>query len=79
MARPKKAPNEVAGLTLTIRLTTEERKLLDRLVEARSEELAESGATVSAASLIRGLVRKEARTKGFLGDNARRVRKSGRT
>jgi hypothetical protein len=65
MGRP---PNQdrstVAGLLVTLRLTPMERGLLDKLVEMRRGELDE--ATVSASSLLRGLIRREAIAKGLL-------------
>ncbi len=57
-----------ADVTLTLRMTDHDRALLDRLVELRAEELAGMGATehdVTAASYLRGLIRREAKAKGI--------------
>lgn len=57
-----------AEVTLTLRMTDHDRALLDRLVALRAEELAEMGATeidVTAASYLRGLIRREAKAKGI--------------
>lgn len=56
-----------AEVTLTLRMTDHDRALLDRLVALRAEELSEMGATeidVTAASYLRGLIRREAKAKG---------------
>ena len=66
MARPPKTDRaSVADSTLTLRLTREERDLLDRLVELRAGELANEGGRVSAASLVRGLIRSAAKSAGL--------------
>ena len=73
MGRPKKANrSEVAGLTLTLRLTSEDRKLLNELVGLRATELADDGGAVTMASLVRSLIKREARTKGLLPSEAPR-------
>lgn len=57
-----------AEQTLTLRMTDQDRALLDALVSARGTELAEMGATevdVTAASYLRGLIRREAKAKGI--------------
>jgi hypothetical protein len=46
--------------TLTLRISPADRALLDHLVERRAQELANDGVDVSAASYIRGLLRREA-------------------
>lgn len=50
---------------MAIRLSTEDRQLLNALVERRSEELASTGVEVSAASIIRGLIRQAANDLGI--------------
>lgn len=65
---PRKPKAGVAAeVTLTLRMTEHDRALLDRLVALRAEELAELGADeieVTAASYVRGLIRREAKAKG---------------
>ena len=73
MARPRKENrDEVAGETLTLRLTAEERLWLQKLVELRAGELADAGGRVSKASFVRGLIRREARAAGISKDRTRR-------
>lgn len=57
--------------TLTLRLSQEDRSLLDRLVEQRAAELIDDGIEVTAASYVRGLIRREARARGLLDAVAR--------
>ena len=68
---PRKPKAGVAAeVTLTLRMTDGDRALLDRLVRMRAEELAEMGADevdVTAASYVRGLIRREAKAKGLSG------------
>jgi len=69
MARTGRPPNEdrskvTTGLQMAIRLTPEERGWLDELVEIRRAEV--DGATVSAASVLRGLLRREAAARGLV-------------
>lgn len=65
MARPTKADRtQVAETTLTLRLTEPQREALDQLVAMRAAELADEGVTITAASLVRGLILREARTRG---------------
>lgn len=60
MARPPKADRSaVASTTLTIRLTPDERATLDELVVSVNEEVGATGASVTAASLVRSLIRRE--------------------
>lgn len=64
MVRPKYDNREhVASLTLTLRLTPRERALLDQLVALRSRESLYG--TVSAASLVRGLILEAGRSAGL--------------
>jgi len=63
MARRSK---DKASVTLTIRMTREDRDLLDRLVAHRARELADEGLDVTATSVVRGLIRREARSHGLL-------------
>lgn len=63
MARSQK---DNASVTLTIRMTREDRELLNRLVAKRSIELSDEGLDVTATSVIRGMIRREARGLGLL-------------
>jgi len=67
---PRKPKAGVAAeVTLTLRMTDADRALLDRLVAMRAAELVDLGAEeadVSAASFVRGLIRREAKTKGLI-------------
>lgn len=51
--------------TLTLRLTHDDRDLLDQLVAMRSKELADDGVEASAAGLVRGMIRREAAARGL--------------
>ncbi len=67
MARPPKQDrSSVATDTLTLRLSPDDRAMLDRLVAHRAAELAEEGIEVTAASFVRGLIRREAKARGLL-------------
>lgn len=65
---PRKPKAGVAAEhTLTLRMTDNDRALLDKLVALRAAELADLGADeidVTAASFVRGLIRREAKAKG---------------
>jgi hypothetical protein len=67
MARPlKQDRSSVATDTLTLRLSPDDRAMLDRLVAHRAAELADEGIEVTAASFVRGLIRREAKARGLL-------------
>jgi hypothetical protein len=67
MARPPKQDrSSVATDTLTLRLSPDDRAMLDRLVAYRAAELADEGIEVTAASFVRGLIRREAKARGLL-------------
>ena len=67
MARPPKQDrSSVATDTLTLRLSPDDRAMLDRLVADRAAELADEGIEVTAASFVRGLIRREAKARGLL-------------
>ena len=69
MATTSKADRgETATETLTLRLTHEDRTLLDKLVALRAADLADEGIGVTAASYVRGLIRRDARAKGLLAE-----------
>jgi len=59
IGRPLRPPDMVADVTLTVRLTTAERAGLERLVVRRQAELLDSGAVVTAGSVVRALIRRE--------------------
>jgi hypothetical protein len=65
--RPPRAES-AAQATLTLRLTQEERDIIDQLVELRAKEIGDD-AEVSAGSYIRSLIRREARDKGILSED----------
>jgi hypothetical protein len=66
MGRPPKDRAGAATATLTLRLTPDDRALLDQLVALRAEELADEAVEVTATSYVRALIRREARAKGLL-------------
>lgn len=67
MARPPiENRRSVVDTTLTLRLTREDRELLQKLVALRAAEIVETGMEATAASYVRGLIRHEARMKGLL-------------
>lgn len=67
MARPlRENRNEVADVTLTIRITGPERAALDELVARRAVQLGDLGGSVSAASVVRALIRQAAQGEGLL-------------
>jgi hypothetical protein len=67
MARPSlENRRDVVSTTLTLRLTPQDRALLQQLVALKDEELIDSGANATAASYVRGLIRHEARMKGLV-------------
>lgn len=62
---PRKPKAGVAAeSTLTLRMTDADRAFLDRLVSMRRDELGDD-ADVTAASYVRGLIRREAKAKGL--------------
>jgi transcriptional regulator with XRE-family HTH domain len=67
MARPPKQDrSSVATDTLTLRLSPDDRAMLNRLVAHRAAELVDEGIEVTAASFVRGLIRREAKARGLL-------------
>lgn len=65
MPRPPKTDrNAVATDTLTLRLSPDDRALLDRLVAAKAAELETAGVELTAAAYVRGLIRQEGRRIG---------------
>jgi hypothetical protein len=74
MGRPPKDRAGPATEALSLRLTPEDRGLLNRLVALRSEELSDEAVEVTATSYVRALIRREARAKGILDDSPGAVR-----
>ena len=74
--RPPKAPGEVATHAISTRWTDVDKALLDALVSAERARLREVGLLpasadrVTAADVLRSLVREEARRRGLLGSDA---------
>jgi hypothetical protein len=67
MSRPARRDRAaVVDTTLTLRLTHEDRELLQKLVELRSAQLSDEGLEVTAASYVRGLIRRDASAKGVV-------------
>lgn len=67
---PLENRRKVVDTTLTLRLTRQDRELLQKLVALKASELIDSGAEVTAASFVRGLIRHEAREKGLLSSDS---------
>lgn len=66
MARPARPDRQsIVDATLTLRLTREDRDLLEQLVKLRSTELSHDGIETTAAGYVRGLIRREAAAKGL--------------
>lgn len=71
MGRPPKDRSGPAGVTLTIRLTADDRAALDELVAAKAAELADDAVEVTATSYLRALIRREVRVlRGGKPDDA---------
>jgi hypothetical protein len=71
MARPKRENrDDVAGTTLTIRITEPERVALDALVARRVQQLDAYGGAVSAASVVRALIRQAVQAEGLVPQQA---------
>lgn len=77
MSRPARRDRAaIVDTTLTLRLTHEDRELLQKLVDLRSVELSVEGLEATAASYVRGLIRREAVAKGLLAPSStRRIEK----
>ena len=75
MARPPlENRRNVVDTTLTLRLTRQDRELLQELVALKSSELVDEGMETTAASYVRGLIRHEARARGLLSPGRQRKR-----
>jgi hypothetical protein len=81
MARTRPDKPEASG-RMTVQFTIEDRALLDRLVQARAEEVRKAvgqDVDVSIVSYLRWLLQKDARERGLLEkDGAVRSAKAGR-
>ena len=68
----RRASAENATEILTLRLTVSDRQLLDQLVQHTTQELSSEGVEVTVTSVVRGLIRHAAKSKGLNGkkDNA---------
>ena len=67
MSRPARRDRAaIVDTTLTLRLTHEDRAVLEKLVAMRSAELSVEGLEATAASYVRGLIRREAAAKGLV-------------
>lgn len=58
--RPRKPEQEKVGVMLALRLSADDKAILDELVRKRAERLAGEGGAVSASSVIRALIRQAA-------------------
>ena len=73
VARAKRTTGEET--TFTLKFSSEERKLVGRLVEARAKELREvagSEIDVTIASYLRWLIERDAHARGLVGPAAKR-------
>jgi hypothetical protein len=64
----RRANTENATEILTLRLSPSDRVLLNRLVQHATEELASEGVEVTVTSVVRGLIRHAAKSKGLTGN-----------
>ncbi|WP_437804529.1 hypothetical protein [Sorangium sp. So ce693] len=79
MGRPPKLNrDEVADITLSFRFTPLEREALERLAQRRNAELRGSGATATATSLGRAVVRKELESSGVYAEVEAEWRAAGK-
>jgi hypothetical protein len=66
MAKATRTERDCAiDCTLTLRMTVDDRELLERLVALRASELSTEGFAPTVASYLRGLIRREAAAKGL--------------
>lgn len=63
VGRPKS--DNPRGHMISVKLNEEEKEMLDRVVASWAKEAEELGSEVSASSVIRTLVRREARARGL--------------
>lgn len=62
--KPREDRNSIVDSTLTLRLTREDRMLLDELVGRRLRQARRDGMEITRASFVRALIRKEAEAQG---------------
>ena len=67
--RAREDRNSIVDVTLTLRLTREDRMLLDELVQRRAMQARREGMEVTAASFVRALIRNEAEAQGLRVDS----------
>jgi hypothetical protein len=65
MDRPPHTRRPNIDSALTLRLSHEDRDLLERLVVMRSAELSQEGYETTVAGYLRGLIRREAAARGI--------------
>lgn len=65
MHRPARTGRPAIDSALTLRLTREDRELLEQLVSMRASELSNEGYEATVAGYIRGLIRREAAARGL--------------
>jgi hypothetical protein len=63
--RPPKAEKDKVGVMLALRLSEDDKRCLDALVQKRAARLAAEGGAVSASSVIRALIRQAAEAEGL--------------
>lgn len=79
MARaPLENRSHIVDTTLTLRLTRQDRELLQELVAMKAAELVDTGMEATAASYVRGLIRHEARVKGLVSPSPQKKRSTQR-
>lgn len=62
--KPREDRSSIVDSTLTLRLTREDRMLLDELVGRRLSQARREGMEITRASFVRALIRKEAEAQG---------------
>lgn len=80
MARPPiEDRSAVRDSVLTLRLATADRVVLQALIAARRAEMVNEGVEVTAASVVRWLLRQEAQRRGLTGVDERPPTRSTRS
>ena len=69
MSRPlRRDRDDIVDSSLTLRLTRDDRRLLDQLVKLQAARLRREGLEGTLASYVRGLIRREAFAQGLLAE-----------
>ena len=68
--KPREGRSSIVDSTLTLRLTREDRMLLNELVGRRSKQARRDGMETTIASYVRALIRNEAEAQGIRVDPA---------